>query len=371
MTTSTILPPSTPKPAEIAAPSHQESGGSPEASGSEGAPSFGQVLKSQMEKSGTEKPASEKSGTTDADDGETTAAAEGVEPARAASGSELIGLLAASQDALRQPVDFSTLASRAVAAATVTEEGGAEGPLQATTGVTGRMVATGRGGDSIADKRAAVDTKSGPDTVRFQIDETPTVRRAGPLGRALRDDNAMFEKSAVTATALTEIPTTVVPTAGSADTRRAADPADLRLTVAQPLGATGWDEAVADRVTWMTQARQPAAELHLNPPNLGPVEVRVSMQGDQATVSFFSPHAPVREALQAATPRLTEAFAASGISLGNVSVGADSQSGQDSGRRDQGRQRRSTEDGAPIAAVAAAGRWSSAIGGMRAVDLFA
>jgi flagellar hook-length control protein FliK len=144
------------------------------------------------------------------------------------------------------------------------------------------------------------------------------------------------------------------------------------LTVSQPLGAAGWGEAVADRVTWLGQARQPSAELHLNPPNLGPVEVHVTMQGEQATVSFFSAHAPVREALQAAAPRLSEAFAAAGLSLGNVSVGADSNSGRDNRGQEQGRSRRTSDQDSSIAAVALpAGRWTGAVGGMRAVDLFA
>jgi flagellar hook-length control protein FliK len=360
MTTSTILPPSTSKPAEIAAPSAQDAAATPDAAGPDGAPSFGQVLKSQMDKSGQEKPANAESTAEDAEALPPDAAVVADTP-----GSNLIGLLAAGQDARRQqPVDLASLAARSIGAALPGQQI-ADAPLRGTAASAGRagLTAADRGPDK-ADGFAEA-------AIQFQVDEPGATRRSGALLRVQRDDFASSEKGAGPV-ALSEVPTSVVPTSGSAEPKRASDPAALRLTVAQPVGATGWDEAVADRVTWLGQARQPSAELHLNPPNLGPVEVHVTMHGDQATVSFFSVHAPVREALQAAAPRLSEAFAAAGLSLGNVSVGADSNSSRDNRGEDQGRNRRASDEESSISAVSApAGRWSSAIGGLRAVDLFA
>jgi len=69
------------------------------------------------------------------------------------------------------------------------------------------------------------------------------------------------------------------------------------------------------------------AELHLNPPHLGPLEVRLSITSDQnavANAQFTSPHAAVREAIEAAMPRLREILAESGVTLGNTTVGNDS-----------------------------------------------
>ena len=128
---------------------------------------------------------------------------------------------------------------------------------------------------------------------------------------------------------------TTVPIENTPQSVAAADPRreiaaalPVKVEVPQPLAAPGWRDAFADRVSWVANARQPAAEMQINPPNLGPVEIRVSMNADQASLSFFSPHAAVRDAIQSALPRLTEAFAASGLTLGNVFVGAESQSGQ-------------------------------------------
>jgi flagellar hook-length control protein FliK len=57
------------------------------------------------------------------------------------------------------------------------------------------------------------------------------------------------------------------------------------------------------------------------------VEVRLSLSNDQASLVLLSPHASVRDALQATLPRLHDLLAAAGINLGSVHVGAHGQSG--------------------------------------------
>jgi flagellar hook-length control protein FliK len=94
----------------------------------------------------------------------------------------------------------------------------------------------------------------------------------------------------------------------------------LDMGVPQAVGAKGWDVAVADRVVWMVQGEQQLAKLTLNPPNLGPLEVRVSVQHDQASVSFVAQHAAVREALEAALPRLRELFDQQSLQLVRADV---------------------------------------------------
>ncbi len=83
----------------------------------------------------------------------------------------------------------------------------------------------------------------------------------------------------------------------------------LDMGVPHPVADKAWAGAIADRVMWMVQGDQQFARLQLNPPQLGPLEVRVSVQQDQTTsVSFIAQHAAVREALEAALPRLREMF---------------------------------------------------------------
>jgi len=76
-------------------------------------------------------------------------------------------------------------------------------------------------------------------------------------------------------------------------------------------------------MVWMAGQGHQVAELHLNPPDLGPMTIALTLDNDQASARFTSPHAAVREAIETAMPRLREMLADSGITLGNASVGAD------------------------------------------------
>lgn len=94
----------------------------------------------------------------------------------------------------------------------------------------------------------------------------------------------------------------------------------LSTPIMHEVGTPSWGSAVGDKVVWMLGQQQQTAEIHLHPPALGPLEVRLSMSDGQASLNFTTQHVPVREALEAATPRLREMLGESGIMLANVSV---------------------------------------------------
>ena len=94
----------------------------------------------------------------------------------------------------------------------------------------------------------------------------------------------------------------------------------LDMGVPQPVGGKDWQGAIAERVVWMTQGEQQFARLTLNPPNLGPLEVRVSVSQDQTSVHFLAGHAAVRDALEAAIPRLRDLFDQQSMSLVHAEV---------------------------------------------------
>ncbi|MDP1527308.1 MAG: flagellar hook-length control protein FliK [Rhodocyclaceae bacterium] len=99
--------------------------------------------------------------------------------------------------------------------------------------------------------------------------------------------------------------------------------APATMTVSQPVGAAGWGQEVGQRIVWMANRSEGRAELVLNPPQMGRVEVSLTVSGDQATASFASANPVVREALESALPRLREALAEAGIQLGQAQVGAE------------------------------------------------
>ena len=94
--------------------------------------------------------------------------------------------------------------------------------------------------------------------------------------------------------------------------------------VREPVGDARWGDAVAQRVSLMLGRQEQQIDMQLNPPHLGPMEVRLTLGSDQASVVFASQHAAVREALAAATPRLSALLADQGIQLANVQVASDS-----------------------------------------------
>lgn len=105
-------------------------------------------------------------------------------------------------------------------------------------------------------------------------------------------------------------------------------------TIATQLAAPGWDRGLGEKIVWMAGKQMQLAELHLNPPELGPLQIALTINNDQASAQFVSQHAAVREAIEAAMPRLREMLAEGGITLGNTSVSADSFGAQTPGQQD-------------------------------------
>ncbi len=98
-----------------------------------------------------------------------------------------------------------------------------------------------------------------------------------------------------------------------------------QLAVGMPFQQAQWGEAVAERVMWMSSQGLQEAEIHLNPADLGPMQVKVSLVADQAHVSFVVSNASVREALDQNAIRLREMFNGEGLNLVDVDVSDQSQ----------------------------------------------
>ena len=88
-----------------------------------------------------------------------------------------------------------------------------------------------------------------------------------------------------------------------------------------PMSDKNWGQAMGDRLLWMVRNDVQGAEVKLNPRGLGPIEIRVAIQNDQASVNFIAQHAPTREALENSLPRLREMFLEANLNLADVDVG--------------------------------------------------
>lgn len=117
-----------------------------------------------------------------------------------------------------------------------------------------------------------------------------------------------------------------------------AAPSPVPLHVATPASSPHWPEEVGNKVSWMVNNTESHAELTLTPPQLGKVEVSITVSGDQTSAQFVAATPAARELIEQSLPRLREILEQSGINLGQTDVGTSGQSAQ-SGDTPTGRQR--------------------------------
>jgi flagellar hook-length control protein FliK len=96
-------------------------------------------------------------------------------------------------------------------------------------------------------------------------------------------------------------------------------------TLDVPFGSTDFAQALADKVSMWVGATQPdgsmTAELHLNPADMGPINVKISLDGQTAHVDFAAAALETRQAIEASLPMLSSALSDVGLSMtgGDVS----------------------------------------------------
>ncbi|VVP82079.1 flagellar hook-length control protein FliK [Pseudomonas fluorescens] len=158
------------------------------------------------------------------------------------------------------------------------------------------------------------------------------------------------------------------------------------VPVNQPIAMhqSGWTEEIVNRVMYLSSANLKAADIQLQPAELGRLDIRVNMVPDQQTqVTFMSAHPSVREALDGQMHRLRDMFNQQGMGQVDVNVsdqsrGWQGQQGQEQAQQGQsgrtsaagGRLDSADEELAPAAIAEAAAQTTSVIG-TSAVDYYA
>jgi flagellar hook-length control protein FliK len=158
------------------------------------------------------------------------------------------------------------------------------------------------------------------------------------------------------------------------------------VPVNQPIAMhqSGWTEEVVNRVMYLSSANLKAADIQLQPAELGRLDIRVNMVPDQQTqVTFMSAHPSVREALDGQMHRLREMFTQQGMGQVDVNVsdqnrGWQGQQGQEQAQQGQsgrtsaagGRPDSADEEPAAVSVAEAAAQTTSVIGSS-AVDYYA
>lgn len=149
---------------------------------------------------------------------------------------------------------------------------------------------------------------------------------------------------------------------------------DTALSVPTPVRDQEWASDFGQKVVWLASSDKQSAQLTLNPAQMGPIEISLDIENGNASVSFASANAEVRDAIESALPRLREMFASAGIELGQTNVGAESSRQQAENGQQRPGSSRPTADNAILASDTAAAlptRGFLAQRGNGLVDLFA
>ena len=96
--------------------------------------------------------------------------------------------------------------------------------------------------------------------------------------------------------------------------------APVTAQVHAEVGSSGWANELGTRLHWMANAGIGSASLRLTPEQLGPVEVKISVHQNAASVWFSASQPDTRTALELALPRLRELFSAQGLNLAQAGV---------------------------------------------------
>lgn len=90
-----------------------------------------------------------------------------------------------------------------------------------------------------------------------------------------------------------------------------------------------WASQLNSNIKLMINSQLQEAKIAVDPPELGPINVRISLQQNEVQVHFSAQHAQTRDALEYALPRLRDMLDASGFSLADAGFSGHEQSGSE------------------------------------------
>ena len=214
-----------------------------------------------------------------------------------------------------------------------------------------------------------------------QADKDSTSQNGEKTFSGLIDDGLKDLKSATSDTRVDDFANRL-----AALTQAATPKTANAVPVNQPIAMhqSGWTEEIVNRVMYLSSANLKAADIQLQPAELGRLDIRVNMVPDQQTqVTFMSAHPSVREALDGQMHRLRDMFTQQGMGQVDVNVsdqsrGWQGQQGQEQAQQGQsgrtsaagGRLDSADEELAPATVAEAAAQTTSVIGSS-AVDYYA
>ncbi|MBR7990213.1 flagellar hook-length control protein FliK [Burkholderia cenocepacia] len=241
----------------------------------------------------------------------------------------------AAKDATAQPTDPAS-SRDALQAALAKLTGGAGAITMPATGTAGAATPTAPAATAsnaaapltpkvptfdrtLADAKGALATQQTPTQVTPQTLQADANAQSGAqhalaaAGNATDPAASATLAAGATAAAAAQANLQLSPAAGAIAAANAH-------ALAPHVGTADWTDALSQKVVFLSNAHQQSAELTLNPPDLGPLQVVLRVADNHAHALFVSQHAQVRDAVEAALPKLREAMEAGGLGLGSATV---------------------------------------------------
>lgn len=110
-------------------------------------------------------------------------------------------------------------------------------------------------------------------------------------------------------------------TAGAGATRTSVEGATVSntsLVQSLPERSPKWASDLGNNVKLMLNNRLQEAKIAVDPPELGPISVKITLQQNEVQVQFSAQHSQTRDALEYALPRLKDMLDASGFTLSDA-----------------------------------------------------
>ncbi|MFK7864433.1 MAG: flagellar hook-length control protein FliK [Pseudohongiellaceae bacterium] len=108
-------------------------------------------------------------------------------------------------------------------------------------------------------------------------------------------------------------------------------PGALKVTV--PFGQAAWGENLGSRLSLLLAKNLDSAQIQLDPPELGPLGVKIQINQDQVSLQFTSAHSAVREALEQSSQKLQQMLEEEGLDLVDVDVSDERRSNDEGSRK--------------------------------------
>ena len=102
----------------------------------------------------------------------------------------------------------------------------------------------------------------------------------------------------------------------------------VQLNLPTPVNSPEFQESLGVQVSVLARDGVEHAELHLNPAEMGPISVRIALEGNQAQINFGADSAATRALIEAGLPELATALREAGLTLSGGGVSQHAREGQ-------------------------------------------